>query len=124
MAKEGTTGCGAYVGGKPALEHYKDGLFGKKPRVTRWKRGEPAEVYWSSGVGHRGGYAYRLCKVYKGQYWKVTEECFQKGHLNFYGKRLMQIFHIFHPKMKVKQLGCMTGHWMEITARMDGKRLT
>merc|ERR1712025_229200 len=86
MAKEGTTGCGAYVGGKPALEHYKDGLFGKKPRVTRWKRGEPAEVFWSSGVGHRGGYAYRLCKVYKGQYGKVTEECFQKGHLKFYGK--------------------------------------
>merc|ERR1711983_22718 len=24
----------------------------------------------------------------------------------------------------VKQLGCMTGHWMEITVRMDGRLLT
>ena len=34
---------------------------------------------------HRGGYAYRLCKVNDGKVWEVTEECFQNGHLNFYG---------------------------------------
>ena len=79
-----TGGCGGYEGGKPALEHYQDGLFGT-PKTTTWRRGEPAEVYWG-GPGHRGGYAYRLCKVNNGEVWKVTEECFQQGHLNFHGK--------------------------------------
>ena len=36
-------------------------------------------------MGHRGGYAYRLCKVKNGKPWKVTEKCFQNGHLNFHG---------------------------------------
>ena len=49
--------------------------------------GEAAEVYWRSNGYHRGGYAYRLCKVHDGQYWKVTEECFQQGHLNFSGRK-------------------------------------
>ena len=47
--------------------------------------GEPAEVYWTSNAYHRGGYAYRLCKVDNKEYWKVTEQCFQRGHLNFSG---------------------------------------
>ena len=78
-------GCGGYVGGKSALDHYHEGFFGT-PNVTKWKRGEPAEVYWNSGAKHRGGYAYRLCKVNNGKYWHVTEECFQEGHLKFHGK--------------------------------------
>ena len=78
-------GCGGYVGGKSALEHYDDGLFGT-PHETKWKRGEPQEVYWNSGAKHRGGYAYRLCRVHNGQYSHVTEECFQEGHLKFHGK--------------------------------------
>ena len=48
-------------------------------------RGEPAEVMWNSGMGHRGGYAYRLCQVNNGEPWKVNEKCFQNGHLNFHG---------------------------------------
>jgi len=83
--KPGTGDCGGYSGGKSALEHYQDGLFGE-PMVTTWTRGEPAEVYWNSNAYHRGGYAYRLCRVPDGQYWKVTEECFQQGHLNFAGE--------------------------------------
>ena len=77
-------GCGGYVGGKPAAEHYEDGLF-KTPRLTTWTRGQPAEAYWASKAGHRGGYAYRLCKVNDAKFWEVTEECFRAGHLNFYG---------------------------------------
>jgi len=77
-----TDDCGGYSGGKSALEHYQDGLFGE-PMVTTWTRGEAAEVYWTSNGYHRGGYAYRLCRVPQGQYWKVTEDCFQQGHLNF-----------------------------------------
>ena len=40
---------------------------------------------WNSGMGHRGGYAYRLCQVDNGEPWKVNEKCFQNGHLNFHG---------------------------------------
>ena len=72
------------MGGKPALDHYKDGLFDGAAK-TIWHRGQPAEVLWASGMGHRGGYAYRLCKVNDGKVWEVTEQCFQNGHLNFYG---------------------------------------
>jgi len=82
--KNGSCG-GGYQGGKSALDHYQDGFFGN-PKVTIWTRGEPAEVYWQSGAKHRGGYAYRLCKVHNGKFWKVTEECFQRGHLNFAGQ--------------------------------------
>lgn len=77
--------CGGYSGGKSATSHYRDGLFGT-PKETKWTRGEPAEVYWTSNAYHRGGYAYRLCKVEQKEYWKVTEQCFQRGHLNFSGK--------------------------------------
>ena len=66
------------------MEHYKEGLFDNAP-ITKWNLGQPAEVYWTSGMKHRGGYAYRLCKVNDGKVWEVTEECFQNGHLNFYG---------------------------------------
>ena len=83
------------MGGKPALEYYQDGLFGT-PRTTTWRRGQPAEVYWSSGSKHRGGYAYRLCRVNNGEVWKVTEECFQQGHLNFHGKYDVLIYISFH----------------------------
>jgi len=79
-------GCGGYVGGKPAAEHYEDGLF-KTPRLTTWTRGQPAEAYWASKAGHRGGYAYRLCRVNDTKYWEVTEDCFRAGHLNFYGDK-------------------------------------
>ena len=47
------------------------------------------QVFWSSGANHRGGYAYRLCKVTDGKYWEVTEECFQEGHLNFHGDNVI-----------------------------------
>lgn len=77
-------GCGGYVGGKSALSHYKEGFFGT-PKVTTWKRGTNQEVYWESTAWHRGGYAYRLCKVKNGKIWEVTEKCFQNGHLKFAG---------------------------------------
>merc|ERR1712088_821920 len=65
-------------------DHYKEGFFGS-PHVTTWKRGVPAAVYWTSHAHHRGGYAFRLCKVENGEVWNVTEECFNNGHLNFSG---------------------------------------
>jgi len=77
-------GCGGYVGGRSATDFYREGFFGAVPTQT-WYKGEPAEVAWYSNAHHRGGYAYRLCKVNQGKVWEVTEECFQNGHLNFFG---------------------------------------
>ena len=76
--------CGGYEGGKPAIEHFGNGLFDNAP-VTEWIRGEPAEVYWLQQADHRGGYAYRLCKVPEEGVIGITEACFQEGHLDFYG---------------------------------------
>ena len=74
--------------------------------------GSNAEVYWESNAYHRGGYAYRLCRVHQKEYWKVTEECFQQGHLNFAGKKygVELFFHIINSKEI--QLGSWTkfGH--------------
>ena len=106
-------GCGGFVGGKTAVDYYEEGFF-KHPWgiPTTWERGTNqgnlgfqlrvrgsmasnyyfwgvkiffAEVMWKSKAYHRGGYAYRLCKVEDGKFWKVTEECFQNGHLKFAG---------------------------------------
>ena len=54
--------CGGYEGGKPAIEYWAEGLFNNAP-VTEWKRGSTPQVYWKQAAEHRGGYAYRLCKV-------------------------------------------------------------
>lgn len=77
-------GCGGFAYGKSAMEHAADGLF-DNAAVTKWERGKAAEVLWKSGAGHKGGYAYRLCKVPAAGISGVTEQCFQNGHLNFDG---------------------------------------
>ena len=56
--------CGGYEGGKSAILHAADGLFDGAP-YKEWKRGSEPLVYWKMGAEHRGGYAYRLCKVVK-----------------------------------------------------------
>ena len=67
------------------MEHAADGLFSNAPIVT-WTRGQNEEVYWKTGAGHQGGYAYRLCKVpQEGAIHLVTEKCFNDGHLKFAG---------------------------------------
>ena len=76
--------CGGWEGGRPAIEHAAEGLFDNAP-VTEWVRGQPAEVYWRITADHRGGYAYRLCKVPDEGVIGITESCFQDGHLDFYG---------------------------------------
>jgi len=77
-------GCGGYTGGKPAFEHYEDGLFGET-FTTTWTRGNPEAVYWTDMAAHAGGYAYRLCKIPPGGVTQITEECFNEGHLSFAG---------------------------------------
>jgi len=45
----------------------------------RWASGSVQEVAWSMFLNHGGGYSYRLCPKSS----KLTEECFQKNHLQF-----------------------------------------
>eukprot|EP00912_Choanoflagellata_sp_UC4_P000020 UC4_evm3s13 len=51
---------------------------------TKWQRGTHQEVAWGLWANHGGGYSYRLCKNDGTSL--VTEECFQKNSLSFYGK--------------------------------------
>jgi len=53
--------------------------------VTEWKAGDVVEAAWGIIANHGGGYSYRLCKVPPGGRSEVTEECFQKMPLEFYG---------------------------------------
>lgn len=48
-----------------------------------WAAGSVQEVAWGINANHGGGYAYRLCPKVPGQ--NLTEECFQKHHLQFVG---------------------------------------
>ena len=60
------------------MDHYSDGLFTGN-FITTWTRGKAEAVYWSTGAGHQGGYAYRLCKIPAGGVTQITEECFNQG---------------------------------------------
>ena len=42
-------------------------------------------IFFYTYVSNSGGYAYRLCKVPSEGVIGITEECFQNGHLEFYG---------------------------------------
>jgi len=55
-------------------------------KTTVWAKGTEVEVKWAISANHGGGYAYRLCKKPDdGDMTKLTEECFQQGHLDFVG---------------------------------------
>jgi len=103
------TSCGGYTGGKSALEHYSDGLFGE-PASTVWTRGKAEPVYWTTGAGHKGGYAYRLCKIPPGGVSQITEECFNQGHLDFAGDSTW-----IYSKMKPYKVHDYT-KWQEVPA--------
>ena len=49
------------------------------PTGVQWTIGSTAEVTWNVMFNHGGGYSYRLCPADE----PLTEECFQKGHLEF-----------------------------------------
>lgn len=49
-----------------------------------WKAGSVAEVQFALAANHGGGYQYRLCPM-PSNYGDLTEECFEKMPLEFYG---------------------------------------
>jgi len=101
--------CGAWEGGKTAVEYASMGVFDNAP-VTKWKRGTNQWVYWRSGAQHRGGYAYRLCKLPAKGISGVTEECFQKGHLRFHGDSTWIYDHALHKTYNIN-------NWQKIKAQ-------
>ena len=78
---------GGWAYGPKAEDYYVSPGF---PDVvtTKWKAGDVVEVAWGITANHGGGYAYRLCKVPEEGMGALTEECFQQGHLEFFGDKL------------------------------------
>ena len=77
------------------MDHYADGLFDNAPTTT-WTRGKAEPVYWTTGAGHEGGYAYRLCKIPPGGVTQITEECFNQG--KYHGRDpIISVFNLFFP---------------------------
>jgi len=82
---------GWYTQGVPGNGGYpptgiKQGFDGRKMTSTssyEWQAGSEQMVSWSVHANHGGGYAFRLCKKSNEQ----TEDCFQKGHLQFVGDK-------------------------------------
>jgi len=79
--------CGVYTGGQSGeyvVGGRQPGALGSKLPSTKgltWIAGSSAEVSFSLYANHGGGYSYRLCPKSS----KLTEECFQRRHLQFVG---------------------------------------
>lgn len=77
-------GLGGFAYGVDALEDYADQTRLHDIRSTDVKAGGELDVHWITKANHGGGYSYRLCKMpADGDHTKITEECFQAGHLGF-----------------------------------------
>lgn len=106
------SGCapGGYGNGPDARDWYQ----GKTRPVTKWKAGSEQEIKWGILANHGGGYSFRLCPMPKsGKLADLTEECFQKGSLEFVGTS----WAIFDGKTRTKFQGAgidlPTGHWRQ-----------
>jgi len=83
--------CGVHGGGPPcgvegaypcdAPDLNTDGRDLPPTSRAAWTQGGTARVAWAIQANHGGGYGYRLCPSGEA----LTEECFQKHHLQFAG---------------------------------------
>jgi len=74
-------GCGSFAFGGLAHQYQ----WPNAP-ITEWKAGSVEKVaWWLPSPSHGGGYSYRLCKTPAEGKYGLTEECFQNGHLEFFG---------------------------------------
>jgi len=96
--------CPHYDGGKSAMKFWEDGFYTEaNTPIIKWTQGEPAVVEWLMTAQHRGGYAYRLCRVPSDGVSAITEDCFENGHLDFAKDKKSYVFHL--PK------GSWSGIW-------------
>ena len=72
---------GGFPYGADAVKYFAD----RKVAVTNWEKGSVQNVAFAMLTNHGGGYQYRLCKVPADGRANVTEECFQKTPLEFFG---------------------------------------
>ena len=86
IEEECPNGLGVFAYGPFAEDYYMSPGF---PDVvtTEWKAGSVVDVAYHLAANHGGGYAYRLCKVPEEGMRGLTEECFQQGHLEFFGDK-------------------------------------
>lgn len=110
----GKGGCviGGYGRGPDAREWYQS-----RPRpVTEWAAGEEVEITWGISANHGGGYSFRLCPKPE-RLVDLTEECFQKGSLEFAGNTSAAIFDLggLEERTEFPALGVSlpTGHWRQ-----------
>ena len=83
LSKECAWNQGGYSFGPMAVNYH----FNYEPFVTHSKRGEIVEVAWGITANHGGGYSYRICKVPQEGFSALTEACFQRTPLKFFGNK-------------------------------------
>ena len=79
-------GNGGWPGGPLAEDYFMSPGFPDMV-TTEWKAGSVEEAGHWMAANHGGGYSYRLCKVPEEGMKGLTEECFQQGHLEFFGDK-------------------------------------
>lgn len=77
--------CDSYAMGKGASN-----ITWPNAPTTKWQIGSAQEVAFYIGPNHAGAYAYRLCKIKKDK--ELTEECFNKNHLDFFGENQWVVY--------------------------------
>jgi hypothetical protein len=110
----GKDGCaaGGYGHGPDARKWYQT----RQRFVTEWQAGSEVPIKWGITANHGGGYSFRLCKK-PADLMDLTEECFQKGSLEFVGNTSTAIFDLDNLKERteipVYGISLPTGHWRQ-----------
>merc|ERR1719187_1406342 len=81
--------------------------------TTEWKAGSVVEASWWNWANHGGGYSYRLCKVPEEGMGGLTEECFKRGQLDFFGDKQWVQFEEYGEKTEVEALRTREGTFPE-----------
>jgi len=109
----GKGGCaaGGYGNGPDARVVYQN----RSRFVTEWTAGAEVEVKSAVIANHGGGYSYRLCRK-PGNLMDLTEECFQKGALEFVGNTSFAVWNADDAnrvEFPAYGISLPTGHWRQ-----------
>jgi hypothetical protein len=91
--------------------------YQSKPRFeTEWKAGSEVPIRWGITANHGGGYSFRLCRK-PASLMDLTEECFQKGSLEFVGDTATAIYDLDNLNERTEfpayGISLPTGHWRQ-----------
>lgn len=114
VGNAGKDGCaaGGYGHGPDAREWYQN-----RPRFqTEWQAGSEVPISWGITANHGGGYSFRLCPK-PDNLMDLTEECFQKGSLEFVGNTSTAIYDLDNLRERTEipayGISLPTGHWRQ-----------